>query len=112
MTQKVAIPIVQDSLSSHFGQCEKFIIYTIEDGKIVKEETATPPIHTQGSHPNFLNQIGCHVIITGGMGWKAQQMMQQFGIQSIVGVSPQSPKKIIEAYLAGTLQAGQNRCEH
>ena len=72
---KIAIPMEQGGLCPHFGHCQAFAIYTVEDGKIVKEETVDPPAHEPGSHPAFLHKLGCNVVIAGGMGVKAQELM-------------------------------------
>ncbi|MCB5259155.1 MAG: NifB/NifX family molybdenum-iron cluster-binding protein [Candidatus Cloacimonetes bacterium] len=109
---KIAIPLTNSELSLHFGHCEKFAIYHIENGKIQKEEIVDPPMHEPGSHPNFLNQLGVSVVITGGMGIKAQQLMQANGIEVIVGVCPMPLKDIVEMYLKKSLEAGNNLCDH
>ncbi len=109
---KIAIPVTQSSISAHFGHCEAFAIFTIEDNKIVKEETLDPPAHEPGSHPAFLHEQGCNVVIAGGMGNRAQDLMCAQGIKVVVG-APQLPlRELIEKYLQGELQSGQNRCDH
>lgn len=109
---KIAIPITQGKISAHFGHCEAFAIFTIEDNKIVKEEILDPPVHEPGSHPAFLNKQGCKVVIAGGMGNRAQDLMCAQGIKVIVG-APQLPlRELVEQYLRGDLQSGQNRCDH
>lgn len=112
MVKKIAIPAVQENFCSHFGHCEKFAIFTIENEVIVKEEFLKPPVHTPGSHPLFLKQIGCNVVIAGGMGIKAQEILQNSGIETIIGVEEQSLQKVMEQYLAGTLKSGKNNCSH
>ena len=109
---KIAIPITNNELSSHFGHCESFAIYTVENGIIVKEEKVNPPVHEPGSHPAFLRDLGCSAVITGGMGMKAQQLMQQHGIQVIFGVPNLPLRELINQYLQGKLTNGNNRCEH
>jgi predicted Fe-Mo cluster-binding NifX family protein len=109
---KIAIPITNNELSSHFGHCESFAIYTVENGIIVKEEKVNPPVHEPGSHPAFLRDLGCSAVITGGMGIKAQQLMQQHGIQVIFGVPNLPLRELINQYLQGKLTNGNNRCEH
>ncbi|HNQ39635.1 MAG TPA: NifB/NifX family molybdenum-iron cluster-binding protein [Candidatus Cloacimonas sp.] len=109
---KIAIPITNNELSSHFGHCESFAIYTVENGIIVKEEKVNPPVHEPGSHPAFLRDLGCSAVITGGMGMKAQQLMQQHGIQVIFGVPHLPLRELINQYLQGKLKTGNNRCEH
>ncbi|NLW19413.1 MAG: ATPase [Candidatus Cloacimonetes bacterium] len=109
---KIAIPITQGSISSHFGHCEAFAIFTIEDTKIVKEEILDPPVHEPGSHPAFLHKHGCNVVIAGGMGNRAQELMSAQDIKVIIG-APQLPlRELVEQYLRGDLQSGENRCDH
>ena len=109
---KIAIPTEHGQLCPHFGHCEAFAVYTIEDGKITKEEMVDPPFHEPGSHPAFLNQLGCKAVIAGGMGMKAQELMCANGIEVIVGVPQKSLRELVEAYLAGKLESGGNLCDH
>ncbi|MBP7310013.1 MAG: DUF134 domain-containing protein [Candidatus Cloacimonetes bacterium] len=111
-TMKIAIPLTNGELSSHFGHCEKFAIYTIENNSIAKEETIDPPAHEPGSHPAFLHQLGCTVVIAGGMGMKAQELMCANGIKVVVGVPDMPLKDLVSMYLQGKLESGDNRCDH
>jgi predicted Fe-Mo cluster-binding NifX family protein len=52
------------------------------------------------------------MIIAGGMGQRAQQLFAQQGIQVVVGAPVETPEKLIADYFAGTLQAGENLCDH
>lgn len=109
---KIALPLSNNELSSHFGHCEAFAVYTIEDGKIVKEETIDPPVHEPGSHPKFLHDLGCTVVIAGGMGIKAQDLFCANSIQVVIGVPNLPLKELVESYLQGKLESGDNRCDH
>ncbi|HOH98536.1 MAG TPA: NifB/NifX family molybdenum-iron cluster-binding protein [Candidatus Cloacimonadota bacterium] len=109
---KLAIPLEGNKLSSHFGHCEAFAVFTIEAGKIVKEETIDPPVHEPGSHPRFLHELGISVVIAGGMGIKAQDLMHQNGIEVIIGVCPMPLSEIVQLYLDSRLESGDNRCDH
>lgn len=109
---KIAIPLAQGELSSHFGHCEAFAIYTIENNQIVKEEMVAPPVHEPGSHPRFLSELGCSVVIAGGMGVKAQDLFCQNGIKVVVGVPTMPLKELVNTYLQGNLENGDNRCDH
>ena len=109
---KVAIPISGGELSSHFGHCEAFAVFTIEDARIVKEERIDPPVHEPGSHPRFLHEIGVSVVIAGGMGMKAQELMQQNGIEVIIGVCPLPLNELVQMYIDNKLEGGDNRCDH
>ena len=112
MKTLIAIPTTNGMLSPHFGHCEKFIIFTTDDGKVVKEEAVTPPAHEPGAFPAFLRNLGVKAIIAGGMGSRAQQLFAQNNIQVIIGVQESEPKMLVEQYLLQTLQSGTNLCDH
>lgn len=109
---KIAIPLTNGRLSEHFGHCEAFAIYTVEGKTIVKEEIVDPPAHEPGSHPAFLNQLGCSVVIASGMGMKAQELMCANGIRVLVGGPQLEPKELVNLYLQGRLESGRNLCDH
>lgn len=109
---KIAIPLTNGVLSAHFGHCEKFAIYTVTENKIVAAETVDPPIHEPGSHPAFLHELGCSVVIAGGMGYKAQELMCQNGIQVVVGALDLPLEELVNKYIEGKLESGENRCDH
>ncbi len=112
MTQKIALPLNSGELCPHFGHCEAFAIFHVEDGKIIREERVDPPVHEPGSHPRFLKDLGCGTVIAGGMGMKAQEIFAANGIKVIYGVEPKPLQAIVESYLEGRLTAGANLCDH
>ncbi len=112
MGKTFAIPTVDDVLCQHFGHCQKFAIVQTDGKKVLNIEFVTPPIHQPGIYPEFLAQQNVDVIIAGGMGVKAQELFKQNNIEFYVGVSAETPEKLVEQYLAEMLQSGQNLCDH
>jgi predicted Fe-Mo cluster-binding NifX family protein len=109
----IAIPMVQGSLSLHFGHCEYFRLFTVgEDKKIVSQEDKTPPPHEPGVLPKWLSDEKANVIITGGMGMHAQRLFNQYGIEVVIGAPAADPKDVALAWLNGTLAVGANPCDH
>ena len=111
---KIAIPLAEGRLSMHFGHCEQFAIVTVDaqDKKILETETLTPPLHEPGVLPRWLHELGAEVIIAGGMGQRAQELFAQNGITVVVGARCQPANEIATDYLSGTLEAGENLCDH
>jgi len=111
---KIAIPIADGKLAMHFGHCEQFALVEVDETakEIRSTEYLTPPGHEPGVLPRWLHEQGANVIIAGGMGERAQGLFEQNGINVIVGAPTENPEEIISAYLAGTLEAGQNVCDH
>jgi ATP-binding protein involved in chromosome partitioning len=110
----IAIPVVNGKLSMHFGHCESFALVTVDsDAKtIVSTDYVNPPRHEPGVLPRWLHEQGANVIISGGMGSRAQGLFQQNGISVQVGAPVDTPENIVKAYLKGNLQTGQNICDH
>lgn len=109
----IAIPIAQGKLSLHFGHCEAFRLFHIdENNKIIKTDEQTPPPHEPGVLPKWLHEQGANVIITGGMGMMAQKLFVQNDIQVVIGAPAKEPEEIVTDWLADTLTIGDNPCDH
>jgi ATP-binding protein involved in chromosome partitioning len=111
---KIAIPVVQGRLSMHFGHCDEFVIVDVDPVKreILGSETVDAPPHEPGLLPVWLKELGADLIITGGMGSRAQMLFKEKGIDVMVGASSDEPEAIVKAYLDGTLATGTNICDH
>lgn len=111
---RIAIPLVQGKLSPHFGHCEQFELVDAEvsSRSIVGRKTVTAPPHQPGLLPRWLSEQGATVIVAGGMGSRAQGLFQQNGIDVVVGAPSESAEVIAQRYLAGSLEAGTNVCDH
>ncbi len=112
MKKLFAVPTIDGKLCAHFGHCEKFAVVETDDGEVIGTDFLTPPIHQPGVYPQFLAQQGVSVIISGGMGQKAQDLFTQNNIEVYMGVNAQEPALLVEQYLSDQLQTGQNQCEH
>ena len=110
---RIAIPLAEGRLSMHFGYCEQFALVEVDDAKqIVDTQLLTPPGHQPGVLPDWLRQQGADVVIVGGMGVRAQQLFAESGIEVVLGAPPEQPEALASAYLAGTLETGENVCDH
>jgi len=111
---KIAIPVVAGKLCMHFGHCEQFALVEVDDDNktITRTGYLTPPAHEPGVLPRWLHEQGANIIIAGGMGQRAQGLFSQNGIEVVVGAPAEKPEDVVSAYLAGTLEAGQNIGDH
>jgi predicted Fe-Mo cluster-binding NifX family protein len=111
---KLAIPLAQGRLSPHFGHCEQFAIFEVDtdSGQVISHRDIVPPAHEPGVLPLWLSSLGVNVIIAGGMGKRAQQLFAQNEIEVAVGAPTQEPGDLVSAYVNGTLQCGENVCDH
>ncbi len=111
---RIAIPLAGGQLCMHFGHCEQFALLDVdpEARRVLTKQLLTPPPHEPGLLPRWLHEQGANVIIAGGMGQRALQLFAQNGIEVIVGATGGTQEEIAAAYLAGTLKAGENVCDH
>ncbi len=110
---KIAIPLADGRLCMHFGHCEQFALVEIdEQNQIVNTTRLTPPPHEPGVLPRWLHEQGANVILAGGMGQRAQQLFAQNNITVVVGASPDPPEQLVSGYLSGSLETGDNACDH
>jgi Mrp family chromosome partitioning ATPase/predicted Fe-Mo cluster-binding NifX family protein len=111
---KIAIPLAEGKLSMHFGHCERFALVDVDpvEKKILKREDIAAPPHEPGLLPKWLADRGANLIIAGGMGQRAQALFAEQGIQVVVGAPSDTPERLVGDYLAGSLQSGENVCDH
>lgn len=111
---KIAMPIVQNQLCMHFGHCEVFAFFDVdEETKQIKDKKlVTPPPHEPGILPPWIRQQGADIVITGGMGSRAQGLFRAEGVKVITGARGNNPEEIIMSFLNENLETGPNICDH
>ncbi|RJP66181.1 MAG: dinitrogenase iron-molybdenum cofactor [Ignavibacteriales bacterium] len=118
MNTKLAIAVegIQNeySVAEHFGRCEQFNLYEINDeNEVVKNEVFQNPL--AGNHggtcqlPHFVNQIGANVIIAGGMGGKAISLFENYGI-NVITAPGLKLEDALKAFTEGKI-SGYQECE-
>mgnify|MGYP003835264679 CR=1 FL=1 len=112
MTKKIAIPVSNGILDPHFGHCQQFVLFEVNNQEIGKALTIDAPPHEPGLLPRFLANHGASDIIAGGMGQRAIQLFQQAGINVFVG-APQLPaRQLVEGFLNQSIRFSANYCDH
>lgn len=111
---KIAIPVAEKKLCMHFGHCEVFAFFEVdENNKTIKNRTdIKPPAHEPGILPAWVGKQGASLILSGGMGQRAQALFNQNNIDVVVGVQELDPEKAVMEYLSGNLKTGGNICDH
>lgn len=99
---------LDSAVSPHFGRCPYFVLVDVEGRQIQTVETLANPYygnHQPGQVPGFIHSQGAGVMLTGGMGGRAFQFFQQYGIQAVTGATG-TVRHTVERFLDGTLQGG------
>ncbi len=111
---RYAVPVTDGSLAVHFGHCEAFAMFDVDDATatIVGRELVPSPGHQPGFLPGWLAGQGVSAIIAGGMGPRAVNLFEENRVHVVLGAPDDRPESIVKAYLAGELAAGDNVCDH
>ena len=109
--KKIAVACENENVTHHFGHCANFNLYDCDGEKILSSEIVANPGHRPGFLPNFLNDMGVNVIISGGMGGGAVDIFNEKGIEVILGASGDA-KTAVLAYLKGELVSSGEVCSN
>lgn len=108
---KVAVPTRDNQVDDHFGHCDHYTIFTIEDKQIVSSEDLPSP---QGCGCKSgvvvdLQKAGVEVMLAGNMGEGAKNKLEEHGIKVIRGCA--GPVQVVVAgYLAGVIRDSGQGC--
>jgi predicted Fe-Mo cluster-binding NifX family protein len=105
---------LESTMSYHFGHCPYFVIVDVEDNVVKNVETIPNPYaesHNPGDLPRFMKEKGVNVIITGGMGPRAQAFFEDYGITPVIGAYGRV-KDVLEEYLHGEVRFAAVEEEH
>jgi predicted Fe-Mo cluster-binding NifX family protein len=70
-----------------------------------------PPAQAVGALAGWLNRQKVEILLTSGIDRRDRDLLEQKGIEVIVGVPPFRVEPVVASFLAGTLQTGDNPCE-
>ena len=107
---RVAISIdTNDGLDSivahHFGRCPFFAFVDVEGNEAKAVEVVENPHyahHQPGMVPGFIHEHNANVMLSGGMGRKAIDFFQQYGIETATGATG-TVRNALEKYMNGEL---------
>ncbi|NCB48076.1 MAG: dinitrogenase iron-molybdenum cofactor [Clostridia bacterium] len=96
-------------VTEHFGHCQNFNIYDIENGKILKVESIPNPGHKPGFLPFFLYDLGINIIMSGGIGGGAIEIFNEKNIEVVTGATGEATKTV-EMFLTNELKSTNSVC--
>ena len=109
---KIAIPTIGDQIDQHFGHCEKYTIFTIEENAIKAEETmeSSQSCGCKSNAASTLAQSGVKILIAGGIGAGAVNVLASNGIKTIKGASG-TARNAVELFLRDELVDRGDICQ-
>jgi predicted Fe-Mo cluster-binding NifX family protein len=110
---KIALPSRQNMIDDHFGHCEYFTVFTIDDSgkQILSQETIASPAGCgcKSDIAQTLADMGVTVMIAGNMGQGAVNVLHNAGIEVLRGCSG-DVKDAATSWLSGILEDSGDAC--
>jgi len=111
---KVALPSKNNEVDNHFGHCQYFTIYTLENKEVIAKERLDAPAGCgcKSNIASTLAQLGVTVMLAGNMGNGAVNILNNNGIQVVRGCSG-TTEEVIKAWLADKItDSGEGCSDH
>ncbi|HBT19686.1 MAG TPA: dinitrogenase iron-molybdenum cofactor [Clostridiaceae bacterium] len=99
---KIAVAILEEQVSAHFGQSEGFLLFEKKENEVQALGFLERPEREKGSLPGLLLKEKVSVLLTGGLGEGAVKKLEAGNIEVISGVQG-DPEAALKAYVAGEL---------
>ena len=114
--KKIAAPVTSNNqIDEHFGHCEFYAIYTISETNEITDVQTIKSEEGCGCKSNiagWLKEQGVTVMLAGGIGGGAIDVLNSKGIEVVRGCSGNS-KDVVKQYLAGlVIDSGESCKEH
>lgn len=111
---KIALPSRQNRIDDHFGHCEYFTVFTIDNNKkIVSKDIVESPAGC-GCKSNIaqtLSEMGVKVMLAGNMGAGAVNVLSTHGIEVIRGCFG-DVDAVVQDWINGNLKDSGDNCHH
>lgn len=110
---KIAVPTREEHIDDHFGHCDHYTIYTINNKEITERNTLPSPqgCGCKSGIAAELAAIGVTVMIAGNMGEGAKNKLNASGIAVIRGCSG-AIDTVVTEYLCGKISDSGDVCSH
>lgn len=110
---KIAIPTRNSTVDGHFGHCEYYTIFNIDDNnQIANSQFMASPegCGCQSNIASLLQNMGVSLMLAGNMGGGALQNLNSFGVEVIRGCSG-NVNEVVKEYLAGNIKDSGEGCQ-
>lgn len=110
---RIAIPTRDGRVDDHFGHCDHYTIYTVENNTVVDTDTLPSPqgCGCKSNIASILRKIGVEVMLAGNMGEGAKRKLEGEGIRVIRGCRGEIDV-LIKTYLSGFVFDSGVGCDH
>lgn len=114
---KVCVPTngqggIEAMVSEHFGRSPTYTVVDTESGKVEVIANTSEHMGGAGKPPEQILRTGAHVLVCSGLGPRAIDMFESYGIEVYVGATG-SARDAVEMWRSGRLQMAtdENACK-
>jgi predicted Fe-Mo cluster-binding NifX family protein len=103
---------LESQIAQHFGRCPYFALVDVDGQEVQSIQVVENPYyagHQVGQVPAFVHEQKANVMLSGGMGGRAIQFFQEYGVEVATGASGTVRSTLVD-YFAGKL-SGTAPCE-
>lgn len=110
---KIAIPTRNHLVDDHFGHCEYYTIFTIDNRQITRTETEASPegCGCKSDIAAVLEQKGVELMLAGNMGTGAKNVLESHHIRVVRGCSG-PVEKVVYDWMQGKITDSGETCDH
>lgn len=109
---KIAVPTRDNMVDSHFGHCDSYTIFTIDNDKeIIGKETLPSPqgCGCKSNIASVLQEKGVSIMLAGNMGTGALNVLNGHGIMVYRGCSG-DVEELVKLFLSGDVADSGESC--
>lgn len=108
---KVAVPTRENMVDDHFGHCEYYTVFTVENNEIAKSEIIGSPqdCGCKSEIAGTLASMDVTVMLAGGIGMGAINKLNSEGIQVVRGCSG-DVNELMNLWLKGNVADSGESC--
>lgn len=111
---KIAIPTQDNKVDDHFGHCDHYTVYTINEDKNIESKERLESPQGCGCKSNIasvMQEMGITVMLAGNMGMGAFNKLTEHGISVIRGCKG-NIEEVLNGYLNGSIVDSDESCKH
>ena len=111
---KIAIPTRGNFVDNHFGHCDAYTVFTIDENKKISSSEILPSPQGCGCKSNIasvLQQKGVSIMLAGNMGNGALNVLTSHGIEVYRGCTGDI-RLVTEGFLEGQIHDSGEGCHH
>lgn len=111
---KIAVPTRENFVDSHFGHCEAFTVFSIDENNQITGTELIPSLQGCGCKSNIaqvLKDKGVNIMLAGNMGDGAVNVLGHHGINVYRGCTG-DVRKLTENFLNGMINDSGESCKN